>query len=113
MAAATAFADLGFGRKQKTFKSWIDVDEKNQTRQTEWYYYEVLTSEEVSWKGLSTYQLTWVGQTEILGDIIHAKEIYFDDDGWKYSVRGEALESVFSVYIAQLEAIINMFSIFQ
>ena len=87
------------------------VDENNLTRQAEWYSYEVFTNEQISWKGLPACQLTWVRQIEILGDITQGKEICFDNDGWKYSVRGVALESVFSVYAAQLEAIINMFAL--
>jgi len=87
------------------------VDQNNLTRQAEWYSYELLTSEQLNWRGLSAYQLTWVRQVEILSDITQGKEICFDDDGWKYSVRGVALESVFSVYAAQLEAILNMFAL--
>jgi hypothetical protein len=88
---------------------WVDVN--NLTRQAEWYSYEIVTCEQLNWKGLPTYQLTWVGQPEIPGNITQCKEICFDDGGWKYSIRGIAFESVFSDYVTQLEALLNTFAL--
>jgi len=88
------------------------VNEINNTRQDEWYSYEVLTSEEVNWHGFEAREITWVGQETITSEVLQCHEICFAYDVWKYSLRGVSTESDFSVYATQLDDIINRFYLF-
>jgi len=88
------------------------VDEINNTRQDEWYSYEVLTNEEVNWHGFEAREITWVGQETITSEVLRCHEICFAYDVWKYSIRGVSTETNFSTYAAQLDDIINRFSLF-
>ncbi|HEY31879.1 MAG TPA: hypothetical protein G4O10_02095 [Dehalococcoidia bacterium] len=88
------------------------VDENNNTREDEWYSYEVLTNEEIIWHGFEAQEITWVGQVSRTSEVLQCHEICLSHDGWKYSIRGVTEESIFSTYAAQLDDIIYRFSLF-